>query len=131
MGRRLELDGIAASSSDGRSSGAVALLLVVVVVAAPPANDDPPRWITSLLPNRSMPLAAFIILPLLPPIAVVFGYGDGRFASNSGAGSDRNDSRWRCATPDLSSASCMPFRLMAVVAPTTTLPPPTSANRNL
>jgi len=74
----------------------VASLLVVVVVAG----------LTQI--------TAFIILPPLPPITVVFGCGGGRFASNSGAGSDGNDSRWRCATPDLSSASCMPFRLMGL-----------------
>jgi hypothetical protein len=75
-------------------------------------------------------LAAFIISLPLPPIAVVFGCGGGRFASNSGAGSDGNNSRWRCATPDFSSNSCMPSRLMAVVAPTT-MPSLTSVNRNL
>ena len=82
------------------------------------------------MPDRRRSPPLFLPPPPLPPIAVVFGCGGGRFASNSGAGSDGNDSRWRCATPDLSSASCMPFRLMAVVAPTTT-PPPMSANQNL
>ena len=78
----------------------------------------------------STSLAAFIVSPPLPPIAVVFGSSGSRFIG--GAGSNGNDSRWQCAAPDLSSASCMPFRLMvlmAIVTPMTT--PLTSANQNL
>jgi hypothetical protein len=70
---------------------------VVVVIATPPANgnDNPPWWITSLLPNGSTPLANFIISPPLPPITIVFGCGGSHFASNSGAGSERNNFRWQ------------------------------------